>query len=126
MLKDIDGKKVPVVEVKYTIDYPEYKKLHNGILNAFLNDDKAIMSLSRLFDEDAKDITDEIKEAIEDISELDLKNNLDVTIDIDALTNKLVNFNVTDSKNEINYKEKSSETRLKISIKDFKQKRGEE
>lgn len=113
MLKDIDGKKVPVVEVTYEIDYLEYKKLHNGVINALLNDDKALESVF------GKESVDSVKQKLtsmkDNLSELDFESNINVVLDIEAITSKLVFLSVKDNSAEISYKEKGSE--IDISIK---------
>ncbi len=112
MLKDIDGKKVPVVEVTYEIDYPEYKKLHNGVINALLNDNKALESVF------GKESVDSVKQMLtsmkDDLSELDFESNINVVLDIEAITSKLVFLSVKDESAEISYKEKGSEADISI------------
>ncbi len=118
MLKDIDNKKVPVVEITYKIDYLEYKKLHNGVINAILADSKALEIVAYLDGSKTDEVKSKLEKEKDNLSEVDYKT-IDVVLDIDAITNKLICLNIKDDESEINYKEKGAETNIQIkSVKD--------
>ena len=114
MLKDINGKKVPVVEVIYKIDYAEYKRLHNSVINAILDDNKALKILSEESEENVSDIKEELIDERDNISEIDFDSDIDVVLDIDAFTNKLVYLNAKNKSDEVTYVDKNGEIGINI------------
>ena len=116
MLKDIAGKKVPVVEVNYEIDYPEYKKLHNGVINAILNDNKVLETLAGK--SDTTEIKEELNKAKDNLSELSFGSNVNVVLDIEAISNKLVFLEVKQDEDTVTFVDKGSEAEVSIKSKE--------
>ncbi len=113
LIKDIDGKKVPVVEVTYKIDYKEYKKLHTAVLNAIIDDSRALTILSSDY-EKPEDVKEELISERDELSELDFGSDIDVIIDIDAFTNKLVSLEIKDSSSKIVMRNSSTDMNINI------------
>lgn len=116
MLKDISGKKVPVVEVYYEIDYPEYKKLHNGVINALLSDKKALETLAG--QSDTTKLKEELNQAKDNLSELSFGSNINVVLDIEAISNKLVFLEVKQDEDTVTFVDKGSEAEVSIKSKE--------
>lgn len=114
MLKDIDGKKVPVNEVTYVIDYPEYKKLHNAVYDSIINDDKALSIYSKFENVSVSEVKKELQEERDEISELDFDSTITVLIDINVFTNKLVSLNAKNDSSEVNYREQNNEANIEF------------
>lgn len=119
LLKDIYGKKVPAIEVKYTIDYPEYKKINKGIYDEILNDEKAIdayYNISKLSDKNVTRASakSELEKAKNDISELDFPNTEEVTITLDMITNKLIELDIINKDSTIKYTSGGNEANINI------------
>ena len=117
MLKDINGKKVPVIDITYKIDYAEYKKLHNSVINALLEDDKALKIISEESKKTVSDIKEELIDERDNISELDLASDINVVLDVDAFTNKLVYLNAKDESTEVSYVDKNGEIGINFTDK---------
>lgn len=115
---DIDGKKTPVNEITYKIDYAEYKKISTAIYNELMNDDKSLDALSGIVGADKETIKTMLKSKMDDISELDLDGDINVSLSIDALSNKLVKATIKDNSGVITYVKKSNESDITFDAKD--------
>lgn len=113
LMKDIDGKKIPTVEVTYKIDYKEYKKLHTAALNAIIEDSRALNVLSNDY-EKPEDVKEELISERDELSELDFASDIDVVIDIDAFTNNLVSMEIKDSASKIVIRNSSTDMNIDI------------
>ena len=115
---DIDGKKTPVNEITYKIDYAEYKKISTAIYNELMNDDKSLDALSSIVGADKETIKTMLKSKMDNISELDLDGDINVSLSIDALSNKLVKATIKDNSGVITYVKKSNESNITFDAKD--------
>ena len=115
---DIDGKKTPVNEITYKIDYAEYKKISTAIYNELMNDDKSLDALSSIVGADKETIKTMLKSKMDNISELDLDGDINVSLSIDALSNKLVKATIKDNSGVIKYVKKSNESDITFDAKD--------
>lgn len=115
---DIDGKKTPVNEITYKIDYAEYKKISTAIYNELMNDDKSLDALSGIVGADKETIKTMLKNKMDNISELDLDGDINVSLSIDALSNKLVKATIKDNSGVITYVKKSNESNITFDAKD--------
>lgn len=115
---DIDGKKTPVNEITYKIDYAEYKKISTAIYNELMNDDKSLDALSGIVGADKETIKTMLKSKMDNISELDLDGDINVSLSIDALSNKLVKATIKDNSGVITYVKKSNESDITFDAKD--------
>ena len=115
---DIDGKKTPVNEITYKIDYAEYKKISTAIYNELMNDDKSLDALSSIVGADKETIKTMLKSKMDNISELDLDGDINVSLSIDALSNKLVKATIKDNSGVITYVKKSNESDITFDAKD--------
>ena len=113
LMKDIDGKKTPTVEVTYKIDYKEYKKLHTAALNAIIEDSRALNVLSNDY-EKPEDVKEELISERDELSELDFASDIDVVIDIDAFTNNLVSMEIKDSASKIVIRNSTTDMNIDI------------
>ena len=118
LLKDINGKKVPAVEVTYIIDYPEYKKLYKGIIDDILSDNKAVNILSKISDESESEVRDDLSDSKEDLSELDLEGTININLTVDAITNKLIELDIKADKNTLTFTDISNEAKLELNAED--------
>lgn len=96
LMKKVDSKRVPAIEVKYHIDYNEYKKLYKAIIDAIVNDTKTINFLTNISGESQYKIKDDLIKTKDEISELDFENDVDIELTIDAITNKFIELKITE------------------------------
>ncbi len=112
LLKDIDGKKIPAIEVNYKIDYKEYKKLRTAIYDAMISNERALSILAKIDETSESEEKEELTEKRDNISELDLPSDIDVVLDIDALTNKLVAMEIRNDTEKMILRNTSTETNI--------------
>ena len=95
LMKKVDSKRIPAIEVKYHIDYNEYKKLYKAVIDAIVNDTKTINFLTNISGESQYKIKDDLIKTKDEISELDFENDIDAILTIDAITNKFIELKIT-------------------------------
>ncbi len=96
LMKKVDSKRVPAIEVKYHIDYNEYKKLYKAVIDAIVNDIKIMNFLTDISGESQYKIKDDLIKTKDEISELDFENDIDAILTIDAITNKFIELKITE------------------------------
>lgn len=114
-LRTVNGKKTPAYRINYTYDEAENKKIKEAILNAYMNDSKALEELVNL---GVAETTEYAKAALKDI--IDDKNSdlkgctseecnttktfktINVVIYIDMLNNNLLGFDMGTDNDKLN------------------------
>lgn len=114
-LRTVNGKKTPAYKIAYTYDEEENKKIKEAILNAYMNDNKALEELVNL---GLADTTENAKTALKDAIDgktLDLKGctsekcnaaksfkTINVVIYIDMFNNNLLGFDMGTDNDKLN------------------------
>lgn len=119
MLKEIDGKKIPVVEVMYNLDFKEVKKLRNALLDAYINDNRILDFISKNEGMEVSELKVELINEKDNFTELDYAGNTEVVIDIDVFSNKLVNLNVKKDNLSFSIREKGNEINIEFKSDKF-------
>ncbi len=115
--KDVDGKKMPVVEVTYKVDAQEYKKVIYAIYDALLADNKSLQALGNIYGNEtmASELLQEMKSSV---SETDIDGTLYITISVDAITSKLVELELKTDNSKTTIIQKSGELNITFNAKD--------
>ena len=83
-----------------------------------MNDDKSLDALSGIVGADKETIKTMLKNKMDNISELDLDGDINVSLSIDALSNKLVKATIKDNSGVITYVKKSNESNITFDATD--------
>ena len=118
-LKDIDSKKTPVIEIKYKVDFQEAKKILSTICDKLINDNMAIEYLSELMETEKEDVKEELKDAKESFDESDFDGPYDAVLDVEILTNKLLQFELSNENTKVTYLERKNSTDMEIKINEI-------
>lgn len=118
LLKEIDSKKIPVVEVLYKIDFQEAKKINNALCDYFMNDNKALEFLASINDDEVSTIKKTFQDMKDNFSELSFPDTVDMILDFEMLTNNLVNLNVNSKSYTMTYTSSKTEFNYEISVND--------
>lgn len=113
-LRTVNGKKTPAYKINYTYDEDENKKIKEAILNAYMNDNKALEELVNL---GIAETTEEAKTSLKDIIdgksldqdcsskdcvEVDNFKTINIVIYIDMLNNNLLGFDMGTDNDKLN------------------------
>lgn len=113
-LRTVNGKKTPTYKINYTYDEDENKKIKEAILNAYMNDNKALEELVNL---GIAETTEEAKTSLKDIIdgksldqdcsskdcvEVDNFKTINIVIYIDMLNNNLLGFDMGTDNDKLN------------------------
>lgn len=113
-LRTVNGKKTPTYKINYTYDEVENKKIKEAILNAYINDNKALEELVNL---GIAETTEEAKTSLKDIIdgksldqdcsskdcvEVDNFKTINIVIYIDMLNNNLLGFDMGTDNDKLN------------------------
>lgn len=113
-LRTVNGKKTPTYKINYTYDEDENKKIKEAILNAYINDNKALEELVNL---GIAETTEEAKTSLKDIIdgksldqdcsskdcvEVDNFKTINIVIYIDMLNNNLLGFDMGTDNDKLN------------------------
>lgn len=113
-LRTVNGKKTPAYKITYTYDEDENKKIKEAILNAYMNDNKALEELVNL---GIAETTEEAKTSLKDIIdgksldqdcsskdcvEVDNFKTINIVIYIDMLNNNLLGFDMGTDNDKLN------------------------
>lgn len=116
LLKEIDGKKVPAVDVTYSINYNEFNKLINGICDGLLNDSKALEILSSLSEVSVDEIKEGLKEAKEGVSSDEFPGTIKIVFTVNAFTKEFIQMNATISVLNIKITDTKSEFKIEATM----------
>lgn len=113
-LRTVNGKKTPAYKINYTYDKDENKKIKEAILNAYMNDNKALEELVNL---GIAETTEEAKTSLKDIIDgksldqdcsskdcvkVDNFKTINIVIYIDMLNNNLLGFDMGTDNDKLN------------------------
>ena len=118
LMKDTGSKKTIANEIKYVIDYPEYKKIYKGIFDGIISDSKAVSIISKFSNTSESEVKNYLNQIKDNVSELDLSKDINMTITIDAFTNNLIELVISNGETELILTEKGNEANLEITLSD--------
>ena len=110
----MDEKKVPAIEISYLIDYTELKKIYNGVLYSYLNDDKSINILKELGNTDDITVKNNIEELRNSLTDTVIDGDLNVLFTVDAISSKFLELSFKDNSSSVVFQSLDDEVKVEI------------
>lgn len=118
LLKEIDNKKIPIIEILYKIDFQEAKKINNAICDFFINDNKALEILASIDGDEISNIKSTFQSMKDNFSELYFSDTINMALDFEMVTNNLVNLSASSKKYTMSYINGKTELNYEINYND--------
>lgn len=90
LLKEVEGKKIPAVDVKYTISNSELRKILAAVYDGLVNDSKALEILSSLTETKVADVKNELLDAKGDLADIEMPVPIILTVTVNAITREFI------------------------------------